>query len=281
MVAEEGEGKWSAGSGTFTPLCFIALPRPWIPHCARRQQFKRIREHFYTVADMYHVAGTEACHESTDQRITSGMVDMLVMFGIDCLQELVGEITFFERLPLIMQTWRRGEPSVGAADGHGSPTYLSSPSSASSEPWDNPECLDLLSKWKGPRYETVAVHDVLSLRYADGEDLLIKKEAKQHQLEFISESLSIRLLESIYVFSAEERGEDEYQLVHTDFDMALVRSTIQEVEALQARLETTEDDNEQRALEEDLTGQILWFYWCGICSEVNKRLLKVSQHLYP
>ncbi|KAI6100781.1 hypothetical protein EDD16DRAFT_440617 [Pisolithus croceorrhizus] len=174
------------------------------------------------------------------------MVDMLVMFGIDCLQELVGEITFFERLPLIMQTWRRG---------HGSPTYLSSPSSASSEPWDNPECLDLLSKWKGPRYETVAVHDVLSLRYADGEDLLIKKEAKQHQLEFISESLSIRLLESIYVFSAEERGEDEDQLVHTDFDMALVRSTIQEVEALQARLETTEDDNEQRALEEDLTGQ--------------------------
>ncbi|KAI6107097.1 heterokaryon incompatibility protein-domain-containing protein [Pisolithus croceorrhizus] len=52
MVAEEGEGKWSAGSGPFTPLCFITFPRPWIPRCARRQQFKRIREHFYAVADM-------------------------------------------------------------------------------------------------------------------------------------------------------------------------------------------------------------------------------------
>ncbi|KAI6134410.1 hypothetical protein EV401DRAFT_1908621 [Pisolithus croceorrhizus] len=167
------------------------------------------REHFYAVADMYHVAGTEACHESTDQRITSGMVEMLVMFGIDCLQELVGEITFFERLPRIMQAWRRGEPSVGAADGHGSPTYLSSPSSASSEPWDNLECLDLLSKWKGPRYETVAAHNALSLRYVDGEDLLIKKEAKQHRLEFISGSLSSRLLEFVYVSSVEGWGEDE------------------------------------------------------------------------
>ncbi|KAI6107096.1 hypothetical protein EDD16DRAFT_122536 [Pisolithus croceorrhizus] len=202
------------------------------------------------------------------------MVEMLVMFGIDCLQELVGEITFFERLPRIMQAWRRGEPSVGAADGHGSPTYLSSPSSASSEPWDNLECLDLLSKWKGPRYETVAAHNALSLRYVDGEDLLIKKEAKQHRLEFISGSLSSRLLEFVYVSSVEGWGEDEYQLGHTDFDMALVHSTIQEVEALKARLETTEDDDEQRALEEDLTGRILWFYWCGICSEVNKRLLK-------
>ncbi|KAI6107083.1 hypothetical protein EDD16DRAFT_120798 [Pisolithus croceorrhizus] len=155
------------------------------------------------------------------------MVDMLVMFGIDCLQELVGEITFFERLPLIMQTWRRGEPSVGAADGHGSPTYLSSPSSASSEPLDIFECSGLLSMWKGPRYETVAAHDALLLRYVDGEDLLIKKEARQHQLEFISESLSNRLLEFIYVSSVEGWGEDEDQLGHTDFDMvgnALSRS---------------------------------------------------------
>ncbi|KAI5992791.1 hypothetical protein EDD15DRAFT_976979 [Pisolithus albus] len=43
--------------------------------------------------------------------------------------------------------------------------------------------------------------------------------------------------------------------------MARVYSMIQEIVALQAQLEATEDNDEQRALEEDLTGRILWFYW--------------------
>ncbi|KAI6107093.1 heterokaryon incompatibility protein-domain-containing protein [Pisolithus croceorrhizus] len=60
-VADDGEwtgaegvpegGGQSADSGTFTPLCSVVVPRPWRQHLARRQQFERIREHFYTVAD--------------------------------------------------------------------------------------------------------------------------------------------------------------------------------------------------------------------------------------
>ncbi|KAI6107075.1 hypothetical protein EDD16DRAFT_120869 [Pisolithus croceorrhizus] len=54
--------------------------------------------------------------------------------------------------------------------------------------------------------------------------------------------------------------------------MAYIHSTVQEVEVLQAKLQVAEDEDEQRTLEEDMTGKILWFYWCGIRSEVDQIL---------
>ncbi|KIK23725.1 hypothetical protein PISMIDRAFT_678970 [Pisolithus microcarpus 441] len=36
------------------------------------------------------------------------------------------------------------------------------------------------------------------------------------------------------------------------------------------------DEDEQRALEEDATGKILWLFWCGICAEVEELLRKVA-----
>ncbi|KAI6145849.1 hypothetical protein BKA82DRAFT_4161957 [Pisolithus tinctorius] len=50
---------------------------------------------------------------------------------------------------------------------------------------------------------------------------------------------------------------------------------VQEIEALQAKLNATEDEDQQRALEEDITGKILWLCWCGICVEVDQLLPKV------
>ncbi|KAI6107088.1 hypothetical protein EDD16DRAFT_1623869 [Pisolithus croceorrhizus] len=194
-------GDRSTESGTSMPLCSIAVPQPWRLHLSRRERFKIIRSYFSRIT----------LRNATD---AIGMVDMLVMFGLDYLQKLVGEITFFERLPSIMQALRRGEPSVD----DGSPTCLSSLSSVSSESWDSLDYVDLLSEWKGPRYETGTVHDVLRLRRDDAQYSLIKKEAKQHDLEFISVSLSTKLLEFVYVLSSEKWGDGD-PLGHTDFDM--------------------------------------------------------------
>ncbi|KAI6042415.1 hypothetical protein EDC04DRAFT_2660718, partial [Pisolithus marmoratus] len=52
-----------------------------------------------------------------------------------------------------------------------------------------------------------------------------------------------------------------------------------EIEALQAKLNETEDEDEQRALEEDVTGKILWLSWRGICAEVDEQLPKVVDYL--
>ncbi|KAI6001712.1 hypothetical protein EDC04DRAFT_2789162 [Pisolithus marmoratus] len=54
---------------------------------------------------------------------------------------------------------------------------------------------------------------------------------------------------------------------------------VQEIEALQAKLDETVDEDEQRALEEDVTGRILWLCWCGICAEVDELLPKVLDYL--
>ncbi|KAI6156145.1 hypothetical protein EDD17DRAFT_1627584 [Pisolithus thermaeus] len=58
-----------------------------------------------------------------------------------------------------------------------------------------------------------------------------------------------------------------------------IASMVQEIEVLQVKLDATEDEDEQRALEEDVTGKTLWLCWCGICAEVEELLPKVADYL--
>ncbi|KAI5983008.1 hypothetical protein EDC04DRAFT_1761162 [Pisolithus marmoratus] len=70
------------------------------------------------------------------------------------------------------------------------------------------------------------------------------------------------------------------QARYVDYDRQLdTPSMVQEIKALQAKLDKTEDEDEQRALEEDVTGKILWLCWCGICAEVEELLPKVVDYL--
>ncbi|KAI6094061.1 hypothetical protein EDD16DRAFT_976308 [Pisolithus croceorrhizus] len=54
---------------------------------------------------------------------------------------------------------------------------------------------------------------------------------------------------------------------------------VEDIKALQVKLDATNDEDEQRALEEDVTGKILWLLWCGICAEVDELLLKVVNYI--
>ncbi|KAI5985327.1 hypothetical protein EDC04DRAFT_1586944 [Pisolithus marmoratus] len=54
---------------------------------------------------------------------------------------------------------------------------------------------------------------------------------------------------------------------------------LQEIEALRTKLDETKDEDDQRALEEDVTGKILWLCWCGICAEVDQLLPKVVDYI--
>ncbi|KAI6019388.1 hypothetical protein PISMIDRAFT_615969 [Pisolithus microcarpus 441] len=56
-------------------------------------------------------------------------------------------------------------------------------------------------------------------------------------------------------------------------------SVIQVIKVFQAQLNATMDEDEQRALEEDITGKILWLFCCGICVEVDELLPKVVEHI--
>ncbi|KAI6022080.1 heterokaryon incompatibility protein-domain-containing protein [Pisolithus marmoratus] len=98
--APEG-GNQSADPVTFTPLCFIARPLTWRkPTSARRrQQFKEIREHFYTLANLHDIAGTQVRHNTPNKRKTRGAADFSVMFGLNYLKIFV-RVHSLMRLPV-------------------------------------------------------------------------------------------------------------------------------------------------------------------------------------
>ncbi|KAI6000067.1 hypothetical protein EDD15DRAFT_1886354 [Pisolithus albus] len=56
-------------------------------------------------------------------------------------------------------------------------------------------------------------------------------------------------------------------------------SGIEDIKALQAQLDATKDEDEERALAEDITGKILWLFWCGICVEADELLPKIVEYL--
>lgn len=57
-------------------------------------------------------------------------------------------------------------------------------------------------------------------------------------------------------------------------------SAVQEIKTLKVKLDATTDEDEQRVLEEDIAGKILWFCWCGICAEVKELLPKVVSYIW-
>ncbi|KAI6000080.1 hypothetical protein EDD15DRAFT_1888153 [Pisolithus albus] len=81
-------------------------------------------------------------------------------------------------------------------------------------------------------------------------------------------------------YSGHESGDVTPLMTPLKYDRKLdTLSVIQDIDVLQVRLNATKDEDEQRALEEDVTGKILWLFWCGICAEVDELLPKVVEHI--
>ncbi|KAI6101082.1 hypothetical protein EDD16DRAFT_396280 [Pisolithus croceorrhizus] len=91
---------------------------------------------------------------------------------------------------------------------------------------------------------------------------------------FFSCQITFLLYGSLNPSSREATGRENSIVYDRHLDTP---SVVQQIEALQVKLDTTEDEDEQRALEEDVTGKILWLCWCGICAEVDELLPKVGQ----
>ncbi|KAI5986978.1 hypothetical protein F5J12DRAFT_574551 [Pisolithus orientalis] len=134
--------------------------------------------------------------------------------------------------------------------------------------------LPVLSK----RCHTFCAGGVAPRRYAS------EKQKVERELKSISQTLSAGLPQHILrVFG---NAYLRYRCLQTpqasliEYDRQLnIPSMIEEVEVLQAKLDVTVDGDEQRALEEDVTGKILWLCWCGICAEVDQLLPKVVDYI--
>ncbi|KAI6158982.1 hypothetical protein EDD17DRAFT_1616590, partial [Pisolithus thermaeus] len=74
--------------------------------------------------------------------------------------------------------------------------------------------------------------------------------------------------------------EAAHRVSRVKYDRQLnIPSMVQDIMALRAKLDATKDEDEQRTLEEDATGKILWLFLCGICAEVDELLPKVVGYI--
>lgn len=174
-----------------------------------------------------------------------------------------------------MQTRRHSEPSIGPVEcWHATPTLfvgkhnsiknglLAHPPNPSPDPCG---------------YADVVVPLVLSRCAGLAFWSLTEKQEMERTVESISQTLGAGLLE-YFCTTLLDAWEDNEPISHTDFDMAHIHCTVQDIETLQAELQATEDEDEQRALEEDITGKILWFFRCGIRAELNEIVAMVLNY---
>lgn len=238
----------------------------------RRKQFEDIRRHFYTILDMHQPVGTETVH-------SHGVADEAIkffsdMFALEYLKNYVGEITFFKKLPFIVGTESASESSGVAEDG-----LQSSPSKLLRG------ALVTMRKFKrrsitiqDPHLEVVLPHirkecQTLGLWYLKAIPHLTKKQKMENEMRSISQTLGAFILH--HIGKAFTCG---HSCIDYDGQLDAV-SVLEEINTLRMKLETTEDEAEQRALEEDIAGMILEFCWHAICLEVHKLLSEVLDYI--
>ncbi|KAI5986972.1 hypothetical protein F5J12DRAFT_574310 [Pisolithus orientalis] len=129
------------------------------------------------------------------------------------------------------------------------------------------------------RCHTLSARSDAPRRYAN------EMQKVERELKSISQTLSADLLQHILrVFRNayfEHALSTTRQASRIEYDRQFnIPSMTKEVEVLQAKLDATVDEDDQRALEEDVTGKILWLCWCGICAEVDQLLPKVVDYIW-
>ncbi|KAI6038842.1 hypothetical protein EDC04DRAFT_1841431 [Pisolithus marmoratus] len=261
-----------------TPLCIIASPQVWRrqPACVqRRKQFRNIREHFYTLMDM-HQPGTEAYHKSTNSQKERAIKFLSVLFGHEYLRNYIGDIKFFEKLSWVIATTSLGEALVGTAKEDmkllAQPPTLPFVSSVNDAQDSRLHVVPLLVR----RCQVLSAEHDVPHRYAD------EKQKIQHELKSISQTpcagLLTHIIDTLTTPTLECLTSHVCPAYHgyAFYDRQLdTHSTIQQIRELKVKFDVTEDDDERRTLEEDITGKILWLCWCGICAEVDGLLPKI------
>lgn len=238
----------------------------------RREQFEDIRKHFYAIVNMHQPTGTEdvRSHGVADEA-TKFFSDM---FALEHLNNYIGEITFFKKLSFMVGTESVADGSGVAGDG------LQSRSSKLLQ-----GALATMRKFKrrsipirDPHLEGVLPHirkecQTLGMWYLTSLSHSTKKQKMEHDMRSISQTLGAGLLRHIGMAFTCGHSCVDY---HGQLDAT---SVLEDINTLRMKLDATEDEDEQRALEEDIAGMILEFCWRAISLEVHKLLSEVLDYI--
>lgn len=100
--------------------------------------------------------------------------------------------------------------------------------------------------------------------------------------ELRSTNFGLQLLHVIstsYHRSSEGSVHSKHSHTHAQKVGSSIRSLIQDVRILEDKLDNVEDEDEKRALEEDIAGKILLACWRGVRSEIEQILYRVANHI--
>ncbi|KAI6038845.1 hypothetical protein EDC04DRAFT_1841205 [Pisolithus marmoratus] len=244
----------------FTPLCIVARPQVWRRELAcgqRREHFKHIREYFYTLVDTYQ-AETEASHEPANKQKGTAIEFFSDLFGLKYLRNYIGEITFFQRLSWMMENTSLDYAFIGTAQEDAKlpaqPPEL--PHANSATTWnlfqDNPRS----NGARDSRLDVVVppLFRRCHVLHRDADEM----QKMKHELKSISHTPSANLLMHIG---------NTFRLVSYSASHLSTLFEVQQIKQLKVYFDGTDDDDERRTMEEDITGKILWLCWGGICAE--------------
>ncbi|KAI6013130.1 hypothetical protein PISMIDRAFT_537002 [Pisolithus microcarpus 441] len=185
-------------------------------------------------------------------------------FGLESLKKYVGQITFFERLPLMVE---RQSCSETITDG-----LCASQAPLSWNPFKSGAAQNLSCE--------IVVPPLLEKCKVFDELIELAKQQARCEVKSISQTLSIGLLERLCTVIFDVPQDETHGIQDAAYPRQVdIHVMLQEAQALQTTLNGTADEDEQRVLEEDVTGKILWLSWCGILSEVERRLQEVVEYI--
>lgn len=200
------------------------------------------------------------------------------IFGLENLKDYIGEIAFFKELPSMLETLS-----------HGSACFLSSNISALADglparpatPWWTHIIPGMVRNLHNELVVPPLVEKCKAFYpLADPDLYCTARERALREVKSISQTLGVELLRQICTVIPDASVHEMHGMQVTIHARRVdVHSTLQDIMALQRKLDGTEDDDERRALEEDVTGQILWLSLYGTISEVKQRLPEVSNYI--
>ncbi|KAI6107574.1 hypothetical protein EDD16DRAFT_96657 [Pisolithus croceorrhizus] len=250
---------------TWTELCYLSTPQVWCRDPIdeeRRTQFWEIREQFYALLNWSRPATSAGNRRSPKSKTTTkeAIKYFSAMFGIVYFEAYVGKVTFFDELSTGREPCPGSETLVGGRD------------------------LSINPLVKTLRRKMDKVREIPGQRVPG---------AKQ-EISAISKTLGIKLLEEMATIYSRvyhelcllkgdlDRSCKEYNMFRsiTEFISSPSSQTsesshvgihdmVEDIKQLQMKLDDTKNIDEQLALEEDITGKVLWACHSGLRSAVG------------
>lgn len=274
-----------------TPLYILSTPLLWREggaDCGTRSEFDEIRSQFYTLLGLDPSDATEVGERRETTSGPSAAIDFFRdLFGGEDLRDYIGDISFFDQLARGVDTSIAN--AVDAEIGADKSLTSGSPS--------------VVHKLRGKELAATLLESMSISRGGSYDRLRWLSENKRmvQLAESISRSLGIVILEDLSVayntarddFNSQGGKDNDRRLarhpqvqpiqgIYLQRPIArntTIKSMVEDVKALQVKLNTTEDDDEQCALEEDITGRILLIGWCGIHSEIEPVLAEAMEYI--